>query len=88
MKSALFAVVLSLSSLSPALAADSEPALLEEAAARLACGPMRLVSTDGRNCTVSFFPDRVGARARFACGVNVFACVCTETGPECERETR
>lgn len=87
MKSALFALLLALP-LASAYATDTESGLLEEASARLACGPMRLVSDDGRNCTMSFFPDRVGAKARFACGVNVFACICTETGPECVREIR
>lgn len=84
MKSAL--LLFALSALSPAFASDQDSALLEDASARRGCGAIRLVSTEGRECIVSFFPDRVGAKARFSCGEDVFACACTEAGPTCARE--
>ncbi len=85
MKAALFALTLSLSALSPAFAAGEELDLLEEASGRLGCGGVRLESSDGRTCHVAFFPDRVGAKARFACGQDVFVCACTEEGASCYR---
>lgn len=82
---ALLALHLALSA-NPALANDqTEDALIEEASARRGCGGIHLVSSDGRDCYVSFFPDRVGARGAFSCGSDVFVCACTESGATCRK---
>lgn len=64
---------------------QAENSLIEETSAREGCGAIRLVSSEGNECIVSFFPDRVGARGGFSCGNDVFSCACTDSGASCRK---
>lgn len=59
--------------------------LVQVASARAGCGSFTIGSEE-HSCVVAFFPDRVGARARFACGEEVHSCACTAQGAVCRRE--
>lgn len=56
-----------------------------ETAARQRCVGFT-IGEEPASCVVAFFPARVGAHAYFACGEEVYECVCTANGPSCRKE--